>query len=161
CPTDCPTTCGDEVCECGENSGNCCADCASCGDGVCECGETCNSCLTDCPPTCGDGVCECGENCSNCPLDCATGCGDGCCTGLETTCNCPIDCPGPCCGNNIKEPGEECDGTDNAECEGASCSALCKCIVMPTVSEWGLIALVLLLLTGLAIKFGLYRRQVR
>ncbi|MCH8241234.1 MAG: hypothetical protein IH897_01330 [Planctomycetes bacterium] len=109
---------------------------------------------------CGDGVCECGEDCSNCPLDCATGCGDGCCTGLETTCNCPSDCPGACCGNNIKEPGEECDGTDADACEDGICSASCNC-GMPAVSEWGLIALVLLLLTGLAIKFGQYRRQTR
>ena len=32
---------------------------------------------------------------------------------------------------------------------------------MPTMSEWGLMALVLLLLTGLAIKFGQYRRQTQ
>ena len=51
-----------------------------------------------------------------------------------------------------------CDGLCGEDCN--SCPADClteEPCPFPAVSEWGLIALVLLLLTGLAIKFGQYR----
>jgi len=46
---------------------------ATCGNGVCEPGENCSNCSIDCGPcgpTCGNGVCESGENPSNCCRDC-------------------------------------------------------------------------------------------
>ena len=49
----------------------------SCGDGVCEAGEDCLGCPADCPsfdlgPVCGNGLCEAGdgEDCLSCPSDC-------------------------------------------------------------------------------------------
>jgi hypothetical protein len=68
---------------------------ASCGNGICEPGENCQNCNIDCPnPTCGNGVCEssCGENASNCPIDCAPTCGNGICESGENPSNCCIDC---------------------------------------------------------------------
>jgi len=69
-------TCGNGVCEPGENCSNCsidCGSCPTCGNGVCEPGENCSNCSIDCGPcgpTCGNGVCESGENPSNCCIDC-------------------------------------------------------------------------------------------
>ena len=50
--------CGDGICNNGETSGSCPADCGGsnpyCGDGVCNNGETCSTCVTDCGQ-CGGG----------------------------------------------------------------------------------------------------------
>ncbi len=68
--------------------------------------------------------------------------------------------PSPVCGNGMVEDGEECD--DGATEDGDGCSATCvveegwNCsgepsvcapVVIPTVSEWGLVAMTLLVLT--------------
>ncbi|TQF13664.1 hypothetical protein FJV41_22655 [Myxococcus llanfairpwllgwyngyllgogerychwyrndrobwllllantysiliogogogochensis] len=88
CPSDCPASCGNGICEVGENQSTCPTDCGYspyCGDGVCGAGENCPvdcgpMCLTPkaiTPPpqdenfihVCGDGYCEVNEY-SNCPRDC-------------------------------------------------------------------------------------------
>ncbi|MEO6772716.1 MAG: hypothetical protein ABI467_06800 [Kofleriaceae bacterium] len=45
-----------------------------CGNGVCETGESSTSCAADCKPgpTCGDGTCDSTETASSCPSDCQT-----------------------------------------------------------------------------------------
>lgn len=65
----------------------------------------------------------------------------------------------PVCGNDILDEGEACDGPDDDACPG-QCRADCTCPKppIPTVSEWGVVVLSLLMLTGIAIKFG--RRRV-
>jgi hypothetical protein len=74
------------------------ASAATCGNGVCEEGENCSNCSIDCGacgPTCGNGVCEPGENCSNCSIDCGScgpTCGNGVCESGESPSNCCIDC---------------------------------------------------------------------
>lgn len=66
---------------------------------------------------------------------------------------------GGICGNNIVDGDEACDGPDDDACPG-QCRADCTCPKppIPTVSEWGVVILSLLMLTGIAIKFG--RRRV-
>ncbi|MCK5511035.1 IPT/TIG domain-containing protein [Candidatus Parcubacteria bacterium] len=71
-----PVTCGNGVCDLGEDVVNCPADCgggAVCGDGVCDASE-CSACVADCSPAdcCPNGVCDAviGEDEGNCSDDC-------------------------------------------------------------------------------------------
>lgn len=43
-----------------------------CGNNLCETGENSTNCPADCPiqPVCGNDICEAGENYQNCPTDC-------------------------------------------------------------------------------------------
>ncbi len=68
--------------------------------------------------------------------------------------------PGAVCGNNIREETEQCDGTDDSACPDL-CQQDCTCSgePIPTVSEWGMVILVLSLLVGIKLKFG--RRPLR
>lgn len=62
--------------------------------------------------------------------------------------------PSSVCGDNVRDTGEQCDGTDDINCPG-ECRANCRCPSdTPAVSDWGLIVLVILLLVGMAFKFG-------
>ncbi len=70
-------TCGDGLCETGEDQNTCPDDCSPpgpvCGDGNCEDGESFDSCPDDCVPpgpVCGNGECEEGEAAEDCPDDC-------------------------------------------------------------------------------------------
>lgn len=48
-----PAVCGNEICESGEDSGTCSADCVPvCGNAICEPGESSCSCNSDCPGSC-------------------------------------------------------------------------------------------------------------
>jgi len=71
--------------------------------------------------------------------------------------------PSQVCGNDVVEAPEQCERGDAAACPGM-CLPNCTCgtapYPLPTVSVWGMVALTLLLLTGIAIKFG-RRRAVR
>jgi hypothetical protein len=120
-------TCGNAVCDEGENCTNCFEDCISGQGGSCDacfkgaCDGVChpvkeNLTCADCAPSycCGDGTCEGGETVDNCAVDC--GCssdgdcddGQGCtvdtCDVATGTCNnewpaCGLDdgCCGPGC----------------------------------------------------------------
>ncbi|MDP6943953.1 MAG: IgGFc-binding protein, partial [Myxococcota bacterium] len=88
------------------------ADCAPCGDGVCNGGETSVNCLADCGPECGDDVCSGAETSTTCETDCNDGCGNGACTGKETSVTCPVDCEA-ICGDHA------CTGAETpADCPG-------------------------------------------
>jgi hypothetical protein len=145
CP-DTPEECLDQICR---------------NPGSCGCGA-----LTVCtfdgvdilpPPVCGDGRREGDEECD--PGVDPTGFGENDCAcpdQCQTDCTCPG--AGDVCGNNVREGAEQCDGTDNAACLDL-CQANCTCSgdAVPTVSEWGMVVLVLSLLVGIKLKFG--RRQ--
>jgi hypothetical protein len=121
----------------------------------CECGA-----LTDCTfdglsivptPACGNGLHEGTEECD--PGVDPFGDADCACTGQ---CQADCHCPGPdeVCGNNVREGTEQCDGTDQTACP-FGCQTDCTCsAAIPTVSEWGMVVLVLSLLVGIKLKFG-------
>ena len=134
CPEDCPgVTCGDgqidgdEACDDGPDNGTygqCRLDCTGrlgCGDGEINGDEVCDDgaansdqyapaihCKADCSgpaPHCGDAVCQPGD---------------------EDAVVCGGDCD-PVCGNQVVEPGEQCDaGLDNtARCDNDCSEVVC------------------------------------
>ena len=125
CGTDCPGVCEPQGCDgrCGAVSDGCSAtlDCGSCGGGscgdqVCDQGEE-SSCPSDCsctPTTCDNRCGQVGDGCGG-TLDCGA-CGgqcnnDGVCdTGAgENASNCSPDCGvSGTCGNHTVDPGETC-----------------------------------------------------
>lgn len=144
CQTECivvPPSCkgGDDCCP-----GSCTAetdpDCSSsCGDGTVQAaeGESCEptSATSPCPEDCDDGdACttdvltgsadNCNVECTSTP-ETALVAGDGCCpagANINTDADCVAEC-----GNGVREPPEECDGTDG-------CDASCK-VKMTTAQE--------------------------
>lgn len=124
CMTEPITTCisGDGCCPstCTHASDTDCS--AKCGDGVVDPGEKCeaNSTTRPCPTSCDDGKScttdmlvgsanSCSAECANIPITAAHG-GDGCCPP-NANANNDSDCESKC-GNNVREPGEMCDGDD-------------------------------------------------
>ena len=151
----------DEQCDDAGESATCNADCttAECGDGTLNttAGEECDEglsnsdtepdrCRTDCRiPACGDNVIDTDEECD--------GSSDAACPGA-----CNENCVCGFCGDGIAGPGEECDN-DGTACPLGSCESDCTCTIeIPTVSQWGLVILTLLLLIAAKSHFG-YRLQ--
>gem|GEM_PF-5792616 len=123
-------TCGNNVCESGEETA-CSSDCRPsyvCGNNACETevGETRTLCPTDCTGSsyCPNGICEYsqGETQYSCPADCqprTTQCGNGYCDYFfgETQYTCATDCGvSEFCGNSV------CAGSENRE----NCPSDCR-----------------------------------
>lgn len=144
---------------CGDDG--CGGSCGTCGDGnLCNGEETCQlgQCVPGTPLVCNDGnACNGVETCnpsSGCvpgtPLSCNNG---QFCDGTET-CNPSSGCvPGtpPNCDDGVACTADSCDeAADACVNDDADCA-------IPTVSEWGLVVLTLMLLIGAKVYFG--RRQ--
>ncbi len=149
--TVCPGTCGDGVCDPGEE-GSCPEDCPVCGDGVCSPAENGQNCPDDCGSTCGDGVCTPDEGCESCPADCGTcgpSCGDGDCDPAfgEACTTCPSDCECGdqtcsqvmgCLQNCANDPAcvDGCFQTGCAEAQNQA-QALYQCVLTNCSTECG------------------------
>lgn len=142
---DCPDLCNNGVCDAGEDSASCAADCPRCTDGIChpsevgwcdtDCPPAGDSCICgwDCPPNtpgcgyCGDGQCNLvSENSTSCPQDC-TVCGDGYCHPyFENAAECALDCydgggGGSCiCGWDCPANTPGCGYCGDGNCDVAS-----------------------------------------
>ncbi len=105
------TACDDDGGSSGNNNTS-----AECGNLACEEGEDATSCPSDCG--CGNGVLNQGEKCDGTNLG-NSSCEDLGFAGGTLACDdtCHFDTSqceqgGASCGNNIKEDGEDCDGSD-------------------------------------------------
>lgn len=131
------STCGNDVCETGEDVNNCVVDCTICGDNLCTGGETVLTCAQDCF-VCGDGICSapfedkniclsdcavCGdevcdgpvEDLFTCELDCFT-CGDGVCSYMyEDIKDCPADCRPNVCKQDCRQDFRSCKDSCKAQ----------------------------------------------
>ena len=140
-----PPVCGNDV---RERAEACDGLSSGCDQGFTPCEPDCS-----CPPgSTSPGTC--GDNVVNLPGEECDGADDFACTGqCQTDCMCPV--PGTVCGDNVREGTEQCDGMDDAACPGL-CQANCTCSgePIPTVSEWGMVILMLSLLVGIKLKFG-------
>ncbi|MBI4602220.1 MAG: hypothetical protein HY721_09690 [Planctomycetes bacterium] len=150
---DCEPTCGDGVCEGGENRFGCPDDCPpACGDRICDPDEDEDSCPADCrpptPPTC-DGRCDGSLDRILCPCDCNE-CGDGLCCPGEDRFTCSRDCPFPRCGDGVCDFGENCttcrrdcpfplcgDGACNCGETSLTCSLDCRAVCGNGICESG------------------------
>jgi len=160
--------------------GKCCDRSGGLGNERCLDNLTVGECDSiECGPFCGDDeVNQTWEECDGtdeaacpglCGLDClcAPFCGDSEvnqwseeCDGIDDSA-CPGACEddclcGPFCGDDVvNQESEVCDGADAIRCPG-QCQENCTCPTgsIPAVSQWGLVVLMLLLLTGAKIYHG-------
>lgn len=108
------------------------------GDAACEDGDLCTQSACDdetdvCEPQTVITACSGGVSDLCCPAFCVPfEANDPACSPNNPSTLCDIDCIPeqycPFCGNNIIDPGEECDGTAANNCGSAGCNdATCQC----------------------------------
>lgn len=130
---DCGAVCGNGLLDPGEQ-----CDGSGCSQGQrCVPGGAANQCTCQ-PRTCGDGFVDFpGEECET-RSDCSEG--QTCSAPGPGGCRC-VPTTKPTCGNNVKEPGEQCDGTPCPafrECGAANTPTACECAaVLPTPGSCG------------------------
>jgi hypothetical protein len=111
-----------------------------CGNQILENGEACElgipgicgnlTCLSNCrcgapsSARCGDGVVQyfAGEQCEESSFACANNL-----PCMNCLCIPPSGNPGTGCGNNVRQAGEACDGSDLGICGALGCTVSCTC----------------------------------
>lgn len=140
CAVDCGACCGNGLCEADRNEdcASCDTDCGpcssdTCGNGVCDPGENSQNCPPDCPVKCGDGGCDKAyESCSSCEADCGPcpgGSSESCegkCGQNNDTCWCDAYCHlyGDCCPDVCTFCGElpKCASCGDGKCAPGECN---------------------------------------
>jgi hypothetical protein len=146
CPADGDKTAPGQ-CGCGN------ADTDTDGDGTADCNDNC----PNDPGKIEPGVCGCGTPDTDTDGDGTADCQDGCPDDPNKTdpgiCGCGVAETGDSDGDGVSDCVDQCPGVDDSVffpgCVGA----------IPTVSEWGMVVLALLLLAGAKVYFG--RRPVQ
>ena len=148
----------------------CVIDCQCDDTNPCNGVETCDSgaCVDGTPVDCGglddacaQGVCNPADG--ECEQDVATPSGSVC-RGAASDCDAEEVCDGinPICPpDECASPGTSCDaggGPDTGTCDG---ECACAAADIPTVSEWGLMAMTVLLLAGGTLVLARRRHLVR
>ncbi len=149
CPGRCTPNCKcPDLIPCGDNTVNHPAEtCDGTDDLTCSFPGTCrppgapNECTC-----CGDGIKQAAEVCDpQAPWP------DNLCpNGMP----CPLNCICGNCGDEFIDAGEECDGNSDGACPGECIPSgqprecTCRYTGIPTVSEWGLLAMTLLVLAA-------------
>jgi hypothetical protein len=126
--------------QCIENGDYCAL--LSCGDGICDAGEDCHNCSADCISGSGagteqacfkgiaDGNCHPNKEDASC-IDCSPGycCGDGICTvGVEDYLNCAQDC-------GAEPVAEICDNGVDDDLDGSTDCADTDCLTFSGCQE--------------------------
>ena len=141
---------------CGNNG--CGGSCGTCGDNnICNGVETCvdRNCVAGTPLSCNDNnACNGVESCnpaSGCMPGNALSCDDGLfCNGIET-CNLSSGCVS---GTPVNcDDGQDCS-VDTCNEPSGTCTHDTSGCSIPTVSEWGLVVVTLLLLVSAKVQFG-------
>ena len=111
-------------------------------------------CAGDNDDVAGDDVCQdrtppqaCGNDITEGEEECDGSDNIACVDACRSDCTCPSSC-----GNNVREGNEECDGSDDEACPGR-CGPDCLCPGIPTLSEWGMLVMTLLLLAAGTVVF--------
>lgn len=107
-------SCTDIAGTCAEPPGGCPTELTTCGNGVCDAGEDSCNC-SDCV-TCGDGCCGTAEIPEACPIDCIMACDlpVGCCSNAMTLTDCVTAGGSPVPGSTCIDIGlEQCSNIRN------------------------------------------------
>ncbi len=92
------------------------------------------------PGVCGDGTQDVGEECDDGNIDPGDGCDE----------NCQIE---PFCGDGTVDPGEDCEQDSDCPIDNVCLSCACIPPGIPTMSQWGVFVMILLVLAAGTIVF--------
>ncbi len=140
-----------------------------------DCGGTCGPCgYAGSDAICGDYICDIDENEISCPQDCAvqSSCNnDGICDRFlgESSLTCISDCPEEdittlpgevayCGDNQINDPAEACDGTDDSACPGL-CNLDCTCEEESSSGWRWILVLLVIMLIGIAVYYFFFMKK--
>jgi hypothetical protein len=136
CPDDCcnlDCTANDDICHDACRGYNGCSLTMGCdgkirGDKVCISPNSFTTCCNGSVETCGYGEYCSDAVCEKCQSICDNICESKVCYGLDPDCDMRGNATGSCCGNNILDAGEECDGNATKTLCDGGCKADCTCV---------------------------------
>jgi hypothetical protein len=152
CDTD-PNKTEPGICGCGT------PDTDSDGDGTADCDDNC----PNDPNKINPGICGCGTPDTDSDMDGTPNCNDGCPNDpnkiLPGICGCGVS-DADTDGDGVEDCNDVCPGDDDTVDNNQNGVPDCTGEPIPTVSEWGLVIMALLLLTAGKVYFGTRRAYI-